>query len=573
MSSRNSSNHHSIRHRLVLGAMLALLALLAARAVFLQAWDSNYLQEQGNARHLRVVEDNSHRGMILDRNGEPLAISTPIDSLWANPDELSAQHARWPALAKLLDISVRDIGQQVRRHSGREFMYLKRHVAPQTAQRVMALGITGVALQREYRRYYPAGAVAGHVVGFTNVDDEGQEGLELAYNNWLRATPGKKRVLKDRLGNVVETVESISLPVPGRDLTISLDRRIQYLAYRELKAAVAEHKARGATAIVLDARSGEILALVNEPGFNPNNRNKLRSQVFRNRAVTDVFEPGSTLKPFTIAAALESGKFFPNTLIDTAPGNMQVGRNTIRDTHNYGLLTVAGIIEKSSNVGATKIALALNKNALWQMLTRAGFGSTTKLGLPGESPGVVHPPSSWGPIEQATLSYGYGISVTTLQLAHAYGGLANDGVTVPLTLLRRDQPVEGVRTMSDKTARQVRAMLERAVGRDGTGTAAQVYHYRVAGKTGTVHKLAGGSYAEKNYLALFAGFAPASDPRLVMVIMVDDPSGDTYFGSQIAAPVFGKVMSGALRLLNIMPDDLAQPPQRMARAEQRGLAL
>ena len=573
MNSKNSSNHNSIRQRLVLGTMLALFVLLGARAIFLQTWDSSYLQEQGNARHLRVVEDNSHRGMILDRNGEPLAISTPVDSLWANPDELGTQHARWPALAKLLDISVRDIGQQVRRHAGREFMYLKRHVTPETAQQVMALGITGVALQREYRRYYPAGAVAGHVVGFTNVDDEGQEGLELAYNNWLRATPGKKRVLKDRLGNVVETVESISLPVPGRDLTISLDRRIQYLAYRELKAAVAEHKARGATAIVLDARSGEILALVNEPGFNPNNRNKLRSQVFRNRAVTDVFEPGSTLKPFTIATALESGKFFPNTLIDTAPGNIQIGRNTIRDTHNYGLLTVAGVIEKSSNVGATKIALALNKNALWQMLTRAGFGSTTKLGLPGESPGVVHPPSSWGPIEQATLSFGYGISVTTLQLAHAYGGLANDGVTVPLTLLRRDQPVEGVRTMSDKTAHQVRAMLERAVGRDGTGGAAQVYHYRVAGKTGTVHKLAGAGYAENNYLALFAGFAPASDPRLVMVIMVDDPTGDAYFGSQIAAPVFGKVMSGALRLLNIMPDDLAQPPQRMARAEQQGLAL
>lgn len=553
--------------------MWSLLALLAARAIFLQAWDARYLQEQGNARHLRVVEDNSHRGMILDRNGEPLAISTPVDSLWANPDELSAQHARWPALAKLLDMPVRDIGQQVRRHAGREFMYLKRHVAPQTAQQVMALGITGVALQREYRRYYPAGAVAGHVVGFTNVDDEGQEGLELAYNNWLRATPGKKRVLKDRLGNVVETVESISLPVPGRDLTISLDRRIQYLAYRELKAAVAEHKARGATAIVLDARSGEILALVNEPGFNPNNRSKLRSQVFRNRAVTDVFEPGSTLKPFTIATALESGKFFPTTPIDTAPGNMQVGRNTIRDTHNYGLLTVAGVIEKSSNVGATKIALALDKHALWRMLTRAGFGSTTKLGLPGESPGVVHPPSSWGPIEQATISYGYGISVTTLQLAEAYGGLANGGVTVPLTLLRRDQPVEGVRTMSDKTALQVRAMLERAVGRDGTGAAAQVYHYRVAGKTGTVRKLAGGGYAEKNYLALFAGFAPASDPRLVMVIMVDDPTGEAYYGSQIAAPVFGKVMSGALRLLNIMPDDLAQPPQRMARAQQPGLTL
>jgi cell division protein FtsI (penicillin-binding protein 3) len=573
MNHTAGSTHRSLRHRLVLGLMLGVFLLLGARAVFLQVVDSGYLQEQGNARHLRVVEDNSHRGMILDRNGEPLAISTPVDSLWANPDELSAAHERWPALAKLLAMPVREISQQVRHSAGHEFMYLKRAVAPETAQRVMALAIPGVAVQREYRRYYPAGAVAGHVVGFTNVDDQGQEGLELAYNSWLRATPGKKRVLKDRLGNVVETVESISLPVPGRDLTISLDRRIQYLAYRELKAAVAEHKAHAATAIVLDARSGEILALVNEPGFNPNNRTNLRSQVFRNRAVTDVFEPGSTLKPFTIATALESGKFFPNTPVDTAPGSIQIGRNTIRDTHNYGMLTVAGVIEKSSNVGATKIALALNKNSLWQMLTRVGFGSTTRIGLPGESAGVVNAPAGWGPIEQATVSFGYGISVTTLQLAHAYSGLANDGVVVPLTLLRRDQPVEGVRVMSDKTARQVRAMLEMAVSSDGTGAAAQVYHYRVAGKTGTVHKLAGGSYAANNYLALFAGVAPASDPRLVMVIMVDDPAGDAYYGGQIAAPVFGKVMSGALRLLNIMPDDLEQPTQRMAQADPRGHAL
>ena len=565
--------YRNLRRKLVLGMMLGVFLLLGARAVFLQVVNAGYLQEQGNARHLRVVEDNSHRGMILDRNGEPLAISTPVDSLWANPEELSGAYDRWPALAKLLGMPVREIGQQVRRYAGREFMYLKRHVAPETAQQVLALDVPGVAVQREYRRYYPAGAVAGHVVGFTNVDDEGQEGLELAYNSWLRATPGKKRVLKDRLGNVVETVESISLPIAGRDLTISIDRRIQYLAYRELKAAVAESKAHAATALVLDARSGEILAMVNEPGFNPNNRSNLRSQVFRNRAVTDVFEPGSTLKAFTIATALESGKFSPNTPIDTAPGNILVGRNTIRDTHNYGLLTVAGVIEKSSNVGATKIAFGLSKTSLWQMLTKVGFGSLTKVGLPGESAGVVNPASGWGPIEQATVSFGYGISVTALQLAHAYSGLANDGVVVPLTLLRRDQPVEGVRVMSDKTARQVGAMLEMAVSADGTGAAAQVYHYRVAGKTGTVHKLSGGSYSANNYLALFAGFAPASDPRLVMVIMVDDPTGNAYYGGQVAAPVFGKVMSGALRLLNITPDDLERSTQHMVQAEPGRNAL
>ncbi len=566
MSHALKPTYRTLRHTLVLFVMLGVFALLASRAVFLQVVDAGYLQEQGNARHLRVVEDNSHRGMILDRNGEPLAISTPVDSLWANPEELAGAHARWPVLAKQLGVPVREIGQQVRRNKGREFMYLKRHVTPEMTQQVMALDVPGVAVQREYRRFYPAGAVAGHVVGFTNVDDQGQEGLELAYNSWLRATPGKKRVLKDRLGNVVETVESISLPMAGRDLTISIDRRIQYLAYRELKAAVAEYKAQAATAVVLDARSGEILAMVNEPGFNPNNRNNLHSQVFRNRAVTDVFEPGSTLKAFTVAAALESGKFSPNTPIDTTPGNLQVGRNTIRDTHNYGLLTVAGVIEKSSNVGATKIAFGMNKNSLWQMFTKVGFGSATKVGLPGESAGVVNPASGWGPIEQATASFGYGISVTALQLAHAYSGLANNGVLLPLTLLRQDQPVEGLRVMSGKTAHQVGAMLEMAVGADGTGTAAQVYHYRVAGKTGTVRKLTGGSYSTDNYMALFAGFAPASDPRLVMVIMVDDPSGKAYYGGQIAAPVFGKVMSGALRLLNITPDDLERSTQRMVQA-------
>ncbi len=567
------ATHGTLRHKLVLGAMLGAFLLLGGRAVFLQVVDASYLQEQGNARHLRVVEDNSHRGMILDRNGEPLAISTPVDTLWANPDELSEARERWPALAKSLEMPVRELSQQVRRYAGREFMYLRRGVTPEMAQQVLALNVPGVEKLREYRRYYPAGAVTGHVVGFTNVDDQGQEGLELAYNSWLRATPGKKRVLKDRLGNVVETVESLSLPIAGRDLTISIDRRIQYLAYRELKAAVAEHKARAATAVVMDVRSGEILAMVNEPGFNPNNRSNLRSQVFRNRAVTDVFEPGSTLKAFTIATALESGKFLPTTLIDTSPGNIQVGRNTIRDTHDYGLLTVSGVIEKSSNVGATKIAFGLSKTSLWQMLTHVGFGSLTKIGLPGESAGVVNPPSTWRPIEQATVSYGYGISVTALQLAHAYSGLANDGVEVPLTLLRRDQPVEGVRVMSDKTARQVTAMLEMAVSADGTGEAAQVYHYRVAGKTGTVHKLSGGAYSPDNYLALFAGFAPASDPRLVMVIMVDDPEGNAYYGGQIAAPVFGKVMSGALRLLNIMPDDLPRPAQHMVQAEPGGKAL
>jgi len=553
----------------VVGVLAIALGLLAARAVYLQVLSSDYLQSQGNSRHLRTVEDSSHRGMIVDRNGEPLAISTPVDSVWAHPGELAEAKRHWPQLAKLLDMSVNDLAQHINRHGGREFMYLKRHVTPQTAERVKALAIPGVALMREYRRYYPAGAVAGHAVGFTNIDDQGQEGLELVYNEWLRATPGKKRVLKDRLGNIVETVESVSLPAPGKELSLSIDRRVQFLVYSELKEAVERHKARAASAVVLDVQTGEVLALVNEPGFNPNNRSRLRSQVFRNRAVTDTFEPGSTMKPFTIATALESGKFTPTSSVDTAPGSLQIGQHTIRDVHNYGTLTVAQIIEKSSNVGAGKLALSLPKKDLWRMYREVGFGGVSGAKLAGESPGLLHPAARWATIDQASIAFGYGVSVTTLQLARAYGALANDGVLMPVSLLRVDAPPDGRRVMSAATANQVRAMLELAVSRAGTGAAAQVVHYRVAGKTGTTHKLSAAGYAENNYIASFAGFAPASRPRLVMVIMVDDPTSGGHFGGQIAAPVFSKVMTGALRLLNIAPDDWNGPQPTLVEGEPK----
>jgi cell division protein FtsI (penicillin-binding protein 3) len=546
------------------------------RAVYLQVWHSGYLQEQGNARHLRVVEDVSHRGMILDRNGEPLAISTPVDSVWANPAELNGARAQWPALVKLLDLSRQDLISQISKNSGREFMYLKRHVRPEQAEQVMALKIPGVALQKEYRRYYPAGAIAGHVVGFTNVDDQGQEGLELAYNAWLHGVPGKKRILKDRLGNMVETVESIQLPVPGKDLTISLDRRIQYLAYRELKAAVAAHGAHGGSAIVMDARTGEVLAMVNEPGFNPNNRTHLRSSVFRNRAVTDVFEPGSTVKPFTVAAALESGKFSANTPVETAPGVYKVGEHFIRDARDYGRLTVAQVIEKSSNVGASKISLALNKSAMWRMFHAVGFGDYTGAELPGESTGRLTSAKTWVPIEQATLSFGYGLSVTPLQLARAYAALANNGMLMPITLLRREDKANGRQVMAETNARAIRRMLEMAVSKDGTGASAQVMHYRVAGKTGTTHKLGRDGYAENAYVSSFAGFAPASNPRLVMVVTIDQPARGGYFGGQVAAPVFSKVMSGALRLLNIPLDEPYGPAlesaPRVVQAAAEGMA-
>ena len=562
---------YPLRTLAVLGFLFSGFALLGARAFYLQVIDSGYLQEQGNARHLRVIQDNSHRGMIFDRHGEPLVVSTPVDSVWAEPAELARARGQWSALARILDINPREIAQAVRHYAGREFMYLKRHVTPEQAAQVKALDLEGVGLTREYRRYYPSGVVSGHVVGFTNIDDRGQEGIELAYDSWLRATAGRKRVLKDRFGNVVESVESVTLPVPGKDLTLSLDRRIQYLAYRELRAAMAQHQARAASAIVLDARSGEVLAMVNEPGFNPNNLANLASSRFRNRAVTDSFEPGSTVKPFTIAAALDSGKFAPNTPIDTAPGLMMVGRNAVRDQHNYGLITVAQVLEKSSNVGAARIALALNRDSIRDMLVRAGFAAVPGSGLPGEASGRMNPPSRV-PIELATLAYGYGISVTPLQLARAYGALANDGALQPVTLLRRTEVPAGERIMSERTARAVRGMLELAVSHDGTGSAAQVAYYRVGGKTGTAHKLVNGEYAERRYIASFAGFAPASDPRLVMVITVDEPAGEVYYGGQVAAPVFARVMSGALRLLDVPPDRLEAPARRTAASGRGGAA-
>jgi cell division protein FtsI (penicillin-binding protein 3) len=559
---RHRDNVRRFRCTTVLVVMLAGFAALGVRAVYLQILNAEFLQSQGNARHSRVVKDNSHRGMVLDRYGSPLAVSTPVDSVWAHPETLAHEKSSWWKLGQLLGSTSADIGQLLKRHDAREFMYLKRHVTPEVAERVRALEVPGIGLLREYRRYYPLGPVAGHVIGFTNVDDQGQEGIELAYDHWLRATPGIKRVLKDPQGSAVELIESLSLPAAGKDLVLSLDRRIQYLAYRELKAAVTTHNARSGAAIVMDAHTGEILALVNEPDFNPNNRVGLKSQAFRNRAVTDTYEPGSTLKPFTVAAALESGRFRANTRIDTAPGTIRIGDRLIRDTHNYGMLTVASVIEKSSNVGATKIALALTKQSMWDMLHRAGFGQLTGIALPGEVGGVLRAPSRWVPVEQAAMSYGYGISVTPLQLARAYGAIANGGVALPLTMIKRETPAEGRTVMSTGVAHELRTMIEAATSSTGTGVRAQVADYRIAGKTGTVRKLTPTGYSEEQYVSWFAGFAPVSNPRLVMIVMVDEPRSGSYYGGDIAAPVFGRVMTGALRLLDIPPDAprLRSPP-------------
>ena len=537
---------------LVLGAGLGVMAW---RALDLRMSHGDFLQSQGDARHLRVIAVPAHRGMILDRNGEPLAVSTPVESIWANPGELAAERERWPELARALGIEPARLENTLGQRAGREFVYLKRHVQPDAARQVRELGIGGIYTRREYRRYYPTGEVTGHVLGFTNIDDVGQEGLELAFDDWLRGVDGSKRVLRDRLGRVVENLDIIRQPRAGRDLTLSIDRRIQYFAYRALFEAVQAHGARGGTAVVLDVNTGEILAMVNQPSFNPNNRAGRSTSKLRNRAVTDVFEPGSTVKPFTVLSGLKSGQFEAGTMIDTAPGFLKVGRYTIRDHHNYGAIDLSTVISKSSNVGASKVALAVSPEELWHSLDVAGFGSDTGSGFPGESAGILSSPRGWGDAHRVTMSFGYGLSVTALQLARAYAVLANGGLQVQPSFQRLAHPPEGKRVFAANDARDVTEMLERVVRRGGTGTRAAVPGYRVAGKTGTVRKSEAGGYSEDRYLALFAGFAPASDPRLAVVVVVDEPGGDAYYGGQIAAPIFSRIMAAGLRLTGAAPDD------------------
>jgi len=565
------THNHFSRGRMF--AVLALLSLagiaLMVRMFELHLLQGDFLQHQGDARYLRVVPLAAHRGMIVDRNGEPLAVSTPVDSVWVNPKEFINGRDQWRQLAKLLDMSNESIERLVAQKIDKEFVYLRRQIPPALGEKVMALAIPGVSLQREYRRYYPTSEVAAHVVGFTNVDDSGQEGIELMLDSALRGEPGAKRVIKDRLGRVIENVESISDPRPGHDVRVSIDRRLQYLAYRELKAAVMRNHARAGSAVIVDAHTGEVLAAVNQPAYNPNNRDDLAGSRYRNRAVTDVFEPGSTVKPFTIAMALESGKYRPTSLIDTTPGSLKLANYTIRDVHNLGLIDVSTVIQKSSNVGASLIALSLESKSLWDAFTHVGFGYGTGSGFPGEASGLLKHYREWRPVEHATISYGYGLSVTALQLAQAYTVLASDGRLRPVTFLAREpsEIPDGVPAFKPETMKVVRTMLESVVNDGGTGTLARVPGYRVAGKTGTVRKLGPTGYSDENYLSLFAGMAPASDPRLVMVVMIDQPSGDQYYGGAVAAPVFGRVMGGALRLLNVPPDDIQGNVERVAMVE------
>jgi len=537
---------------LVMGAC----AVLVWRAVDLHVFNKTFLQNQGDARSLRVDTVVANRGMITDRHGEPVAISTPVDSVWIHPEIYLKEPQDLSSLAKLLKLDASKLRAKVLKRKSREFVYLKRRINPELAKQVMQLEIPGVSLQREFRRYYPMGEVGAHIIGFTNVDDMGQEGLELAYNDWLKGEDGQQRVIKDRLGRVIKPVALIKQVHPGKELRLSLDRRLQYLTYRELKRTVFKHRAKSGSAIILDAKTGEILSLVNQPSYNPNNRRNLKGSRYRNRAVTDTFEPGSSVKPFTVAAALESGQFSSRSIIDTSPGRYRVGQSTIRDIRNFGRINLATVIQKSSNVGASKVALAIPGENLWRVHNGLGFGMSTGSGYPGEVEGVLTHSAEWREIDQATLAFGYGMAVTPLQLARAYTVLANDGVLLPISFLAQTAVPQGERVLKAKTVRQLSNMLEKVVTGEGTGSKARIAGYRVAGKTGTTKKTStDGGYADDRYISVFAGMAPASDPRLVMVVMINEPRDKVYYGGEVAAPVFSKVMAGALRLMNIAPDE------------------
>jgi cell division protein FtsI (penicillin-binding protein 3) len=549
------------RHWLVLGALGACGMALLARAVYLQVIDQEFLEKQGDARILRVAKLSANRGMIVDRNGEALAVSTPVDTVWADPRKLAEVPQDFPRLAKALDRDPQWLARRVTSSLDREFVYLVRHMRPSDAAKVKALGIPGVDTLREYRRYYPAGEVTGHLLGFTNVDDVGQEGLELAYDQWLGGEPGAKRVMRDSLGRTIEDIERIRAPRPGQDLRTSIDVRVQYLAYRELKAAVQANKARSGSVVVIDIATGEVLAMVNQPAFNPNDREQYAASRYRNRATNDFLEPGSSIKPFVVAAGMETGRYHADTLIDTNPGMMRVGIKTVKDKHNLGTIDVTTVLAKSSNVGVAKIALSLKPQEMWGVFDRLGFGRVTASGFPGESAGILTNYDHWRSIGQATMSYGYGLSVTPLQLAQAYAVIGSGGLYRPVSLRKVDSPPQGERVMDEAVAREVVRMLESVVSDVGTARRAAIMGYRVSGKTGTAWKASEtGGYSTNKYLAIFGGVVPSSNPRLAAVVIIDEPTGGAYYGGEVAAPVFASVMSGALRLLAIPPDDLQRVP-------------
>jgi cell division protein FtsI (penicillin-binding protein 3) len=533
--------------------IVALFGGLAARALYLQGFNTGFLQQKGNSFSKKELVVPAHRGRITDRNGEALALSTPLFQVFVTPRGMQPTPAQFKSLAGLLEMPEATLRKTLDAAEG-EFLTIKPRVLPATAEKIVALRIQGLEVQRHYRRHYPDAEVTSHVLGITNVDDYGQEGMELAQNAWLAGKQGMRRVVVDNKRNIIEEAGAGRAPQEGRDLTLSIDRKLQHLAFRELKAAVEQHKAKAGGAVVLDVRTGEILALANYPTYDPNQRDVVPKDKARNRALTDTFEPGSTLKPFTVAAALEAGKVTPETVMQTAPGSMTIGSATIHDAHAYGALTVEQVIQKSSNVGAAKMALMLPAETMWQMLSRAGFGTAPKTGFPGEVSGRLRPYKSWRPIEQATMAYGHGISVNLVQLARAYTIFATEGELKPVSLLKTPGEVAGQPVIGEKTALAVRKMMEKAVLPGGTAPKAQVRGYRVAGKTGTAHKPDGHGYAAHRYVSSFVGLAPVSNPRVIIAVMIDEPAGGEYYGGTVAAPVFSRITEVVLRALNV-PND------------------
>lgn len=542
------------RSHIVLFFLFFIFVCLLVRALWLQVLSTDFLQKQGESRYARTLEMPATRGKITDRNGIVLASSIPVRAIWAVPEDvLSQPKEKISKLARLLGMSEKKL--YARLDSDRAFVYLKRQVEMDIANKILKLGIKGIQTRKEYKRYYPEGEVMSHIVGFTNIEDVGQEGMELASQKVLSGVTGSRRVIKDRLGNIVEDLRAIKEPKDGGDLVLSIDSSIQYIAYKQLKEAVTLHKAKAGAAVVLDIQNGEVLAIANLPSYNPNDRAQLRGIRLRNRALTDTYEPGSTLKPFTVALALEKGYVTPATKIQTAPGKMVIGNATIGDSHPLGLLSISEIIEKSSNVGTAKLALEMKPKEMWEMFTSLGFGQQPEFGFPGTTAGRVRPYKSWYPVEQATMSYGHGISVSLMQVARSYMIFARNGDMIPLSLAKVDEPekIFGQQVISEKTAKSVRNMLELAAGPRGTAPRAQVPGYRVAGKTGTTHKLEKGKYVNK-YVASFVGFAPVSNPRIIVAVMIDEPSNGQHYGGVVAAPVFSKIVANTLRSMNITPD-------------------
>jgi cell division protein FtsI (penicillin-binding protein 3) len=567
-SRRVEDDEFAVRWRILLIGLLVGMGILVGRAAYLQVWDRQFLKHEGDRRHVGVMPIPAHRGRILDRNGELLAISTPVKSVWVNPKEFKPNEEQLRMIAGLLRLPIGQVRQYASDEGEGTFAFLRRRTSPETADRVLALGVSGIYADREYQRYYPSGEVAAHLVGFTDVDDRGQEGIELAQDNRLKGIVGGRKILRDGRRRVIEDLDQVREPIAGKDIRLSVDQRLQYLAYRELKAAVQKNRAKSGSLVLLDAKTGDVLAMVNQPSFNPNSRHGLKGNLFRNRAITDLFEPGSTMKPFAVACGLELGMFRPDSIINTNPGSMRVGTNVVKDMHNYGVMNVTRILQKSSNVGVSKIALSIPSAKFYAFYNNLGFGQPLETGFPGEATGRLPHHRGWNHFEQATLSFGYGLSTSALQLARGYLAFANDGKIPAVSLLKRSEPPKSYPVMSVKTAINVRTMLEQVVTREGTAIRAAVPGFRVAGKTGTVKKAMGrGGYASALHSAVFAGMAPASDPRLVMVVMVDEPSAGEYYGGTVAAPVFSSVMEGALRLLNVTPDEPASFPLLTAQGD------